>query len=249
MRLDDLDVPWGEGPFRFTKRISFELSNRCDMSGQHSRCPLHRSSEAPRILRTSIIDAVLVSCRRYDFAGVIAFHLYNEPGLDPRLTWLMERIKRALPRCRLYLLTNGGYLTQHLAEEFVTRGLDYLDVSVYGESDFVRHSALQLPIRVRVLRQTLDDRLSWYAADPTRPASSAPCYCPLYEVCITCEGQVGLCPYDWQRRHLFGDLRRESIDDILVSGAVVAAYERLAAGQRDFEVCRRCTSGRGERRT
>jgi GTP 3',8-cyclase len=246
MRLDKLDIPWGQGPFRRTKRISFELSNICNLAQDHQRCPLNLKPET-RVLPGRVIDGVLETCRKYDFMGVFAFHLYNEPGIDPRLALFLERIKSILPRARTFLLTNGWYLTQSLAEELVGHGLDYLVISAYTQAEWERLRQIQLSIPVQVNKQILDDRLTWYDHEQLFPVSAQrPCYCPIYEICITCLGEVALCPYDWQRRHVFGDLNHEKLEDILERPEIWRVYEALAEGRRELDICRACKTARGE---
>ena len=244
MRLDDLDIPWGTGVFRRTKRISFELSNICNLAQQHKQCPLHFQDE-PRILPEFVIDGVLETCQKFRFAGVFAFHLYNEPGIDPRLVSLMDKIKSRLPDSKLFLLTNGWYLNQTLAEELVQHGLDFLSISSYSQRDHERLARIQLDIPVSLIRQTLDDRLTWYES-PIDRGRSFPCYCPLYEICITCEGLVSLCPYDWQRQNVFGDLSVESLEEVLERREPWRVYEGLASGRRTLDICRGCHTSRGE---
>ncbi len=244
MRLDDLDVPWGRGIFRRTKRISFELSNLCTLAPCHAKCPAHQARE-PRILPMSIVESVLETCRKRRFRGMFAFHLYNEPGVDPRLFLFMQRIKAVLPGAKLFLLTNGWYLDANLARELEAVGLDYLGISAYSDADYRRFRRLRLKIPVRVRRERPDDRLTWYAprCSPVRPQ---PCYAPFYEICITSAGQVCLCPFDWQRRHVFGDLSQEPLDAILRRPEMLRVYEALSCGRRELEICTNCRTSRGE---
>jgi len=244
MRLDNLKIPWGRGVFRRTKRISLELSNLCNHAEAHHRCPAHFREE-PAILPEAIVDAVLSSCRACDFQGVISFHLYNEPGIDPRLMLFMKKVKQALPAARLFLLTNGWYLDQTLAREFEAHGLDFLGISVYSEEERARLSRISLGIPIRFLHEPHDDRVHWYNG---RPGSGCglPCYCPLYEICITCRGEVGLCPFDWQRRHVFGNLHDDPLEVILEGAAVWRLYEELSKGNRELAICRGCATFRGE---
>lgn len=244
MRLDKLDIPWGQGIFRRTKRISLELSNSCNLAQQHPQCPLHDQKER-RILPESVIDRVLETCAKYAFAGVFAFHLYNEPLIDPRLVFFMEKIKSRLPSARLFLLTNGTYLNQTLAEELVNHGLDFLAISSYSRSEHERLTRIQLNIPVTVTRQTLDDRLTWYD-QPLSQDAAHPCYCPLYEICITCSGELTLCPYDWRRETVFGNLHLESLEAILERAEPWAIYHELAEGNRRLDICRGCHTSRGE---
>jgi GTP 3',8-cyclase len=246
MRLDNFGIPWGKGPFRRTKRISFELSNICNLAQEHKRCPVHLKSETC-VLPASVIDGVLETCRRHEFEGVFAFHLYNEPGVDPRLALFLERIKRVLPRARTFMLTNGWYLTQSLAEELVAHGLDYLVISAYTLAEWERLRQFKLSIPVQVNKQILDDRLTWYEQERLVPVSAGrPCYCPVYEICITCRGEVTLCPYDWQRRHVFGNLNNESLEDVLARPDIWRVYEGLSLGRRELDICLACKTARGE---
>lgn len=245
MRLDDLNISWGQGIFRRTKRISFELSNICNLAAQHRRCPVNLVRET-RVLPERIVNGVLETCRAHQFRGVIAFHMYNEPGIDPRLVYFMRHIKSLLPDVKLFLLTNGWYLTQSLAEEFVGHGLDFMDISAYSQQEWERLQKINVPIRVRVIRQVLDDRMQWNNRKSESAVRSDACYCPVYEICISCSGQVCLCPYDWERRHVFGDLNQESLEQILRRPEIWEVYENLSIGKRTLDVCRNCRTSRGE---
>jgi len=244
MRLDNLNIPWGRGIFRRTKRISLELSNLCNHAEIHHRCPAHFQEE-PAILPEAIVDAVLAGCRAYEFQGIISFHLYNEPGIDPRLVLFMRKVKQALPAARLFLLTNGWYLDQTLAREFEAHGLDFLGISAYSEEERARLSRISLGIPVRILLEPHDDRVHWYTGQ-TASGHSLACYCPLYEICITCRGEVGLCPFDWQRRHVFGNLHKDPLAAVLEQPAVWRLYGELSKGNRELEICRACPTFRGE---
>jgi MoaA/NifB/PqqE/SkfB family radical SAM enzyme len=244
MRLDDLGVPWGQGPFRRTKRVSLELSNICNYADTHRRCPLHNVTER-RVLPERVVVHVLETCRAHDFQGVVAFHMYNEPGIDPRLMRFIILTKELMPRSRVFLLTNGWYLDQGLAEEYERHGVDYLGISVYGDEEAERLARIRLTIPVRRIREEHDDRKGWYSGPPREPWQQ-PCYYPLYDVCVTHTGTVRLCPYDWQGNHVFGDLERDSLADILHGEPIQAVYEKLSSGIREFDVCRRCGRSRGE---
>lgn len=244
MRFNDFNIQWGEKIFRKTKRITLELSNLCNYSLIHHDCPIN-SQKTQQILPESIFNSVLNTCNAYDFQGVISFHMYNEPLIDPRLFRFMERVKKTIPKARLFLLTNGWYLDQNLCRDLELCGLDFLEISAYSESEYLRFKKLKSKINIRIEKRKLDNRLNWYNEIP-KDNLPKPCYCPLYEICITCIGKVILCPYDWQREHVFGDLNKESLEQILQKTKIWNIYESLSTGHRSLKLCKNCISSRGE---
>lgn len=244
MRLEDKNIPWGTGIFKRTKRVTLELSNLCNWSKEHERCPAHYYKEHV-ILPERIVRNVLETCRAYSFKGVIAFHIYNEPGIDPRLMYFIKLTKEMLPGSFIFLLTNGWYFTQTLAEEYEQHGVDFIDISTYNPEDAKKIKGVSLSIPIRVLEEPLDDRMTWYGKE-VKERIRHPCYYPLYDICISCKGFVVLCPYDWKRVIRFGDLNKESLKKILQKKEMRAIYEDLSAGRRTREICRGCPRSRGE---
>lgn len=244
MRLDNLDITWGKGIFARTKRISFELSNICNYDHLHPRCPISQQKQR-KILPEQTVYQTLEVCRTYEFEGVIAFHLYNEPGIDPRLMLFIDKVKQVLPQARIFLLTNGWYLNQELVDEYVRHGLSFINISIYSKAEGQRLKALHFDIPVQFIESGFDDRLTWY--EKVNPETlHIPCYYPLYELCITCDSKVTLCPYDWKRTQIFGDLTQQSLEEILQNPRIQEAYDHLSTGSRVFEICRGCSRSRGE---
>jgi MoaA/NifB/PqqE/SkfB family radical SAM enzyme len=171
--------------------------------------------------------------------------LYNEPGIDPRLVFFMRKVKTMLPKAKLFLLTNGWYLDQTLAHEFEAHGLYYLVISAYGDKEFERLSRLKVDIPIRITREPLDNRMTWYEIQSDK-SPARPCYCPVYELCITSKGEVCLCPFDWQRLHVFGNLHEDTLEVILGRSEIWQVYEELSSGRREFSICQGCPTYRGE---
>jgi len=244
MRFDGYKIPWGQGIFSRTKRITMELSNLCNMSEQHRACPAHDSKEKT-ILSDEIVQDIVRLGKKYSFQGVVAFHMYNEPTLDPRLVYFIRLVKENLPDARIYILTNGWYITQGIANEFVRHGVDFLDVSSYDSADLETLSKISLPIPYRILHEPLDDRLAWYGK-VTRERRTQACFCPLYDICVDCRGNVVLCSYDWKRTTVFGNLHAASLESILMSGEMQDLYHELSKGMRRLEICTACPRSRGE---
>jgi len=69
-------------------------------------------------------------------------------------------------------------------------------------------------------------------------------FAPLNDILINSEGNVGLCCYDWPNTHVFGDLRKSTLADILVSEKFKEVYNRLSTGDRFLDICKKCRAVR-----
>ena len=227
-----------ENVFKFTTRISFELSNICIYSNFHTKCPLHLKPE-PNILPKAIFLKVLQELKEFKFKGIIGFHNYSEPGIDPRLMSFIELTKGYLPDCHIYFSTNGFYLTQVIVDEFAEAGVDEIHISAYSDTEYRRLSKLQSKrILLKVDSIELDNRLNIYDHSPKNCTN--PCYAPLNEIIINNNTDVVLCCLDWKYKYKFGNLKKMSLQQILMSGEVRKIYRDLSNGRRLLDICKRC---------
>jgi len=223
--------------FKNTIRVSFELSNLCNYSFIHKKCPLFLEKR-PTILPSTIVYSVLDSLHGLKFKGEIAFHTYNEPLIDPRLFQFISYARRSCPRSNIYICSNGFYLDQTLADELVAVGVSEIRISAYSDKEFERLGKMKLTIPFKVERQILDNRLNQYIGGIKN--SSKPCFAPLNEICISRDGKIVLCCLDWKKEYVFGDLHKEPLETILKKDKVIETYDRLSKGDRFLELCKRC---------
>jgi 2-deoxy-scyllo-inosamine dehydrogenase (SAM-dependent) len=238
-----------------TTNIAFELSNTCQLSCHHKRCPLSLEMVSPfRVanpvhLPAGVVRETLQVLGNYSYSEEISFHQYNEPLIDPRLFEFVREAKIECPGSKIVILTNGLNLSEQLAIELKQAGVTNLYVTRYG-SDKDRIAIKEYaqstiaPIfgdeNCNVLPwEQLDGRITLY--DGKYANLSEKCYAPLVTITITRDADVGLCCYDWKRTVSFGNLKERTLEDILNSGKMQEAYESLKSGNRQiFDVCRRC---------
>jgi glycosyltransferase involved in cell wall biosynthesis len=223
--------------FAQIKRISFQLSNLCNLEGIHKKCPLH-CRKSSSILPSSIVTKVLDELGSIDYQGIVAFHIYNEPLIDPRLFSLIAETRRRCPGAKVYLLSNGYYLNQTILDELAVLGVWLLIVSAYSKADFERLSRYESRIPYKVFRATLDERRSIYDGPPLDV--KAPCYPFVTDLSIACTGEVTLCCLDWDRRFVYGDLHEETLQSVLEKFEVRQIAHGLMLGERTTDICRRC---------
>ena len=223
--------------FKYTSRISFELSNLCNYADVHKKCPLNLVRD-PIILPIRIVFDVLDTLKHNGFQGTIAYHTYNEPLIDPRLFKFIEYTHDVCPGCEIYICTNGFYLNQTLLDELIESGVSKIHVSAYSRSESKRLSKLKSNIPFDIEMVKLDDRLHLY--DKKEKNIKKPCYAPLNEIIIAREGNISLCCLDWKRKHVYGNLHKQTFEDIMYSGILQTVYDRLSSGDRFIPLCKRC---------
>ena len=68
------------------------------------------------------------------------------------------------------------------------------------------------------------------------------CFYTAYQMLIDWNGDVFLCPQDWQRRQTMGNIMQNEIFDIW-NGPVLSKYRRrLLSGNRNLSPCNQCNA-------
>jgi len=241
IELNSFDVqiiPENGDIFNLTTRITFELSNICNYSLFHKKCPLFLENEKI-ILPSKIVYAVLDELGRYNYKGQIAYHNYNEPLIDPRLFKFIEHSKIKCPDSEIYFSTNGFYLNQIMVDELIEIGLNRLHISAYSKNEYKRLKRINIRIPHSVELVSLDERLN-KVCNSSNSNNKNPCLAPFNEIIINRDAKISLCCLDWQRRYSFGDLHNQTLEEIMRDGNLINIYNRLSRGDRFLDICKRC---------
>ena len=68
------------------------------------------------------------------------------------------------------------------------------------------------------------------------------CYYPTYQFLIDWNGDVFLCPQDWQRRNAMGNMMQQNIFDIWVGASMNKFRKNLLKGKRCDKPCSDCNA-------
>lgn len=220
------------------KRVSFQLSNMCNYTHLHKKCPVAHYTEK-KVLSSEIIYKVIDELVLWNFSGIIGFHRYNEPLMDPRLFMFMQLVNMKLPNAQIHILTNGSYLTQEILDSLAMINNCCVNISSYSHNEHKRLIKLTTSMPYCVFPSFFDDRENIYDC-PLKNIKS-PCYAPLRETIITCEGKVGLCCLDWQDRFTFGNLNTQTLSQIINSQKLIDFHKKLVNAERcASSICQRC---------
>jgi radical SAM protein with 4Fe4S-binding SPASM domain len=207
-----------------------------------------------------ILD-VLDQAEALGFRGLVGFHHYSEPLLDPRnVTLAREAQRRGL---RPWLHTNGDVLrrNERLSRE-VTEVYEHIVVGLYNYASDDELDAEKQFWRARLPGVRLD--FSAIGAEGGRGSTSmvipragvptdsrmtvpdltfpnGPCHRPLIRLIIRWDGEVCNCCEDTTGAFGLGNVYRNSVEELWFSADHVRTVNQLAAGHRDrYALCRNC---------
>jgi len=159
------------------------------------------------------------------------------------------------------MVTNGDVLNLGRLKKLFKAGLNKLLISVYdGPEDVIKFEKLcnqanltkdQYFIRHRYLPSeedfgiTLSNRAGMmenaeYKISKLNTSLKKPCYYPSYTFFLDYNGDVLMCPHDWGKKNILGNLNNESFKNIWLSKISKNSRNRLLASNRNFSPCDVC---------
>ncbi len=226
-----------------TQRITLQLSSLCNYARQHSQCPAHHCKER-HILPSAIVRDVIDTAAEWGWdkqgATRLAWHIYNEPMIDPRLSEFVCYARSKLPATGIILWTNGWYLTPDILEHLIDAGVNCWRLTAYSREDRERFEIMatgcSLPRKnIQIIPGTLDNRLS-------PRGGGGICHAPFRDLCIYSSGHIGLCCMDCRCDVVFADLSqvRFRVGMAKAHSAMDQLHKELTIGKRTMSVCHQC---------
>lgn len=210
---------------------------------------------------SALISKIATELSEFDYAGIVLFSGFVEPLLDKKIYQHIATLRSALPRAKIEMVTNGDVLNESRLQRLFESGLSTILISVYDSRDDAdRFESLchktelaphQFVIRHRYLPEeqsfgiTLNNRAGMmnnaaYAIPATSEALASPCHYPHYTFFMDYLGDVLMCPHDWGKKRVMGNLNRQTFREIWLSPGFSAVRKKLAQGERNFSPCNVC---------
>tara|TARA_B100000686_G_C16620007_1_gene878692 strand:- start:267 stop:1157 length:891 start_codon:yes stop_codon:yes gene_type:complete len=196
-----------------------------------------------------------------NYSGVIRYSGFVEPLLDVNIYKLLSSAKNSLPKARIEIVTNGDVLDKDRLTKLFKSGLDTILISVYdGVEDAKKFENLcldckldksQYVIRHRYLPPekdfgiTMSNRAGLMAnaehkIKPLEKKLNEACYYPSYTFFLDYNGDVLMCPHDWGKKRILGNLNKESFLKIWTSKFAKITRKKLNNSDRNFSPCNVC---------
>ena len=240
-----------------------EISESGTCNRKCSFCP--RSSpgfeDIKEFISKDLVNKISAELSELDYKGVVRFSGFVEPMLDKKIFDHINTFKRFCPKSRIEMVTNGDPLNIDRLKKLFDNGLDKILISVYdGKEDVIKFQNMidklklkkdQYIIRDRSLSEeydfgiTLSNRAGMmenaeYKIAKTISPLKNPCYIPSYTLFFDYLGDVLMCPHDWGKKMILGNLKKEKLIDVWFKDKSIKIRNILVNSNRNFSPCNVC---------
>ena len=196
-----------------------------------------------------------------NYEGTIRYSGFVEPLLDKKIYDLIKMVRAYLPNSNIELVTNGDPLNLERLQKLFRCGLNKILISAYDNKenadaleDLCKKANLskeQYIVRHRYYSEdkdfgiTLSNRAGLMENAEFKIASlkeplKKPCFIPSYTFFLDYQGDVLMCPHDWGKKIILGNLNDKSLTDIWFSDKSIKLRKKLNRSNRNFAPCNVC---------
>jgi radical SAM protein with 4Fe4S-binding SPASM domain len=245
--------------------IEFNITGSCNRSC--SFCPVSDPAVYTKTsdgLDVQLFEKIVRDLVEINYSGKILFSAFSEPLLHKQVEELIATARKNLPNVRIEMVSNGDVLTTKKLKKLFDAGLDTINISMYDGAHQIEHfTKMREEANVNedgiVLRRryfengnygiTISNRSGLVNSNEFRDENEASitelplkhqCYYPFYMILVDYNGDVLLCPHDWNKTLKFGNLKNEKLFDIWRGKVLNSIRKRLANSDRDFGGCKAC---------
>ena len=240
-----------------------EISESGTCNRKCSFCPRSAPGfeDIKEFISKDLVNKISAELSELDYKGVVRFSGFVEPMLDKKIFDHINTFKKFCPKSRIEMVTNGDPLNIDRLKKLFDNGLDKILISVYdGKEDVIKFQNMidklklkkdQYIIRDRSLSEeydfgiTLSNRAGMmenaeYKIAKTISPLKNPCYIPSYTLFFDYLGDVLMCPHDWGKKIILGNLKKEKLIDIWFKDKSIKIRNILVNSNRNFSPCNVC---------
>ena len=240
-----------------------EISESGTCNRTCSFCPRSASDfvDKKEFISNSLHEKLCLELKDLNYKGTIRYSGFVEPLLDINIYNLISMVKKNLPECNVEMVTNGDPLNPKRLNKLFESGLDKILISAYdGKEDADKLEDLcvsanltkeQYIVRHRYYSEeqdfgiTLSNRSGLmenaeFKIESLKEPLKKPCYIPSYTFFLDYQGDVLMCPHDWGKKIILGNLNKEKILDIWFSAQSLKIRKMLNQSNRNFTPCNVC---------
>ena len=239
--------------------IELSLIDVCNRSC--SFCPKSDESIAPNTyqkMQMLLIDKLVDDLNKINFQGAFCLCGYGEPMLHKEHIKISNKLGSV---GGVEIITNGDLVNKKTLLELYDSKVTRLLISLYdGEEQVVKFKKLirecDIPEDFVILRDRwYSDKVDYGVKLTNRTGTvevgnqqnyhdyqKEKCFYTAYQTLIDWNGDVFLCPQDWQRRQSMGNIMQQDFFEIW-NGPILSKYRRkLLSGDRNLSPCNKCNA-------
>jgi len=196
-----------------------------------------------------------------NYKGTVRYSGFVEPLIDKNIYNLVKMSRDYMPFSNIEIVTNGDVLNKTKLKKLFSNGLNRILISAYDgfksakmfeelcvdsgltkEMYLIRHRYLS---KEKDFGITLSNRggemeKAEYKIAKLDEALNLPCYIPSYTFFLDYQGDVLMCPHDWGKKVILGNLKEKKLLDIWFSKKSNLIRKKLLNANRRFTPCNVC---------
>ena len=194
--------------------------------------------------------------KKIKYNGSIAICGYGEPLLHKDLEYITHKLSKV---SNVEIVTNGDVLTPIILKKLYNAKAGRCLISMYdGPEQIEKFKEIikqsKVPEDFVILKDRWYDDSQNFGVKLTNRTGTIKignqlenkvhsiCYYPSYQFLIDWNGDVFLCPQDWQRRQTMGNMMQEEVFDIWTSKIMKKYRIDLLQGKRSNNPCKNCNA-------
>ena len=193
----------------------------------------------------NIIDQIHDQLSEINFDGTVSLCGYGEPLLHKDISYIVKKLSNV---SNVEVVTNGDVLTSKNLQELYLANASKILISMYDGPDQVEKFSkndkkANVPDDFVILRDRWYDQYNDFGVKLTNRAGTIStgeqekigkykeCYYPTYQFLIDWNGDIFLCPQDWQRRVSMGNMMQNTIFEIWKGKTLSNFRKNLLSGK------------------
>ena len=222
-------------------------------------CPKSDPKVAPdtyQRMNRNIIDKIHDQLKEINFDGTISLCGYGEPMLHKDIAYIVKKLSSI---STVEIITNGDVLSPKNLQELYISNVSKVLISMYDGPEQIEKfkemtKKANVPEDMVILRDRWYDKYNDFGVKLTNRAGTVSvgdqeetgkyktCFYPTYQFLIDWNGDIFLCPQDWQRRFSMGNMMQKTIFEIWTGKILTDFRKNLLNGNRCSNPCKTCNA-------
>ena len=240
-----------------------EISESGTCNRTCSFCPRSdpKFEDKKEFISNKLHEKMCIELKELNYKGTVRFSGFIEPMLDKNIYNLISMVRTYIPESNIEMVTNGDPLNLTRLKKLFNSGLNRILISAYDGKeeaekldDLCKRANLterEFIVRHRYLSEdddfgiTLSNRSGLmenaeFKIETLKEPMKKPCYIPSYTFFLDYQGDVLMCPHDWGKKVILGDLNKEKLLDIWFNNKSMQVRKMLNKSNRSFKPCNVC---------
>jgi radical SAM protein with 4Fe4S-binding SPASM domain len=240
-----------------------EISESGTCNRKCSFCPRSdpKFEDKKEFMSNSLHEKMCIELKELNYAGTVRYSGFVEPLLDKNIYHLINMVNNYIPNTNIEMVTNGDPLNNVRLKKLFNNGLNKILISAYDgkeEAQKLKDLCLELNlnenqfiVRHRYLSEDQDFGIALsnrsglmenaeFKIKSLKEPLNKPCYIPSYTFFLDYQGDVLMCPHDWGKKIILGNLNKEKLIDIWFNEKSMKIRMMLNKSNRNFKPCNIC---------